>query len=202
MTAAPAAQSPTPEPPTAAPQPATLSPEPASTPEAVPTADPVSAPEPVAPTAVVGMSTVPSAPTSWPVSAAPYGVMPVLAAPPRRGQASMVILSIVSTLLLVGVGVLTVLYINDRQTISQQRSTIDSSAADLKATSAELDKTKKDLDSTKKDLDTEKACADTVRDFVKQMQSLAAGFDPTTGIDTQSIATAVQAITTKCGISG
>src|SRR5262245_17643372 len=87
MTATPP-QSPSPEPPTAPAEPPTPSPEPVST------------PEPAAATAVVGMSTVPSAQPSWPVSANPYPVTAVPAAPPRRGQASLVILSILSTVLL------------------------------------------------------------------------------------------------------
>jgi len=133
-------------------------------------------------------------------------VTAVPAAPPRRGQASLVILSILSTVLLLGIGVLTVLYVNDRQTITQQRATIDSSAADLKAKSAELDNTKKDLETAKQDAETQKACADTIRDFFKQIQSLAATVDPTKGIDLQSpafqaISAAAQALTTKCGVS-
>jgi septal ring factor EnvC (AmiA/AmiB activator) len=150
---------------------------------------------------------VPSAPPGWPVSAAPYTAVPapVAVAPPQRGRASLVILSILSTVLLLGVGVLTVLYINDRQTISQQRTLIDQNAADIKAKAAELDNTKKDLDSTKKDLDTEKACADTIRDYFKQLQSMLSTLNPQTGIDPQSpevqaIAASSQALITKCGI--
>jgi hypothetical protein len=163
--------------------------------------------EPAGSTAVVGMSPVPSAPPAWPVSAAPYGVMPapVAVAPPQRGRASLVILSILSTLLLVGVGVLTVLYINDRQTIAQQRTLIDQNAVDLKAKATDLDNTKKDLDAAKKDLDTEKTCADAVRDYFKQIQTMMSTFNPQTGVDTnspalQAIAASSQALITKCGI--
>ena len=173
-----------------------------------------SAPEPVAmtsepagSTAVVGMSPVPSAPPGWPVSAAPYGVMPapVAVAPPQRGRASLVIMSILSTVLLLGVGVLTVLYINDRQTIAQQRTLIDQNAVDLKAKATDLDNTKKDLDAAKRDLDTEKTCADAVRDYFKQIQTMMSTFNPQAGVDTnspaiQAIAASSQALITKCGI--
>jgi hypothetical protein len=202
MTAAPVPQ--VPEQPSVAPAAPVFEP-------AAPVFEPAApAPAPVAmttePTAVMGMSPVPSAPPGWPVSAVPYGMpAPVAVAPPQRGRASLVILSILSTVLLLGVGVLTVLYINDRQTISQQRTLIDQNAADIKAKAAELDNTKKDLDSTKKDLDTEKACADTIRDYFKQLQSMLSTLNPQTGIDPQSpevqaIAASSQALITKCGI--
>ena len=176
MTAAPVPQ--VPEQPSVAPAAPVFEPAAPAPAPAAPVFEPAApAPAPVAmttePTAVMGMSPVPSAPPGWPVSAVPYGMpAPVAVAPPQRGRASLVILSILSTVLLLGVGVLTVLYINDRQTISQQRTLIDQNAADIKAKAAELDNTKKDLDSTKKDLDTEKACADTIRDYFKQLQSM------------------------------
>jgi hypothetical protein len=130
---------------------------------------------------------------------------PVAVAPPQRGRASLVILSILSTVLLLGVGVLTVLYINDRQTITQQRSVIDQNAVDLKAKATDLDNTKKDLDAAKRDLDTEKTCADAVRDYFKQLQTMLSTFNPQTGVDTnspalQAIAASSQALITKCGI--
>jgi hypothetical protein len=188
--------------------------QPPAAPAASASASAASAPEPVAmttepagSTAVVGMSPVPSAPPAWPVSAAPYGVMPapVPVAPPQRGRASFVIMTILSTLLLLGVGVLTVLYINDRQTIAQQRTVIDQNAVDLKAKATDLDNTKKDLDAAKRDLDTEKTCADAVRDYFKQIQTMMSTFNPQTGVDTsspaiQAIAAASQALITKCGI--
>jgi len=188
------------QPPAVPAAPVAMTTEPAAAPAAVTT-------EPAGSTAVVGMSPVPSAPPAWPVSAAPYGVMPapVAVAPPQRGRASLVILSILSTLLLVGVGVLTVLYINDRQTIAQQRTLIDQNAVDLKAKATDLDNTKKDLDAAKKDLDTEKTCADAVRDYFKQIQTMMSTFNPQTGVDTnspalQAIAASSQALITKCGI--
>jgi len=188
------------QPPAVPAAPVAMTTEPAAAPAAVTT-------EPAGSTAVVGMSPVPSAPPAWPVSAAPYGVMPapVAVAPPQRGRASLVILSILSTVLLLGVGVLTVLYINDRQTITQQRSVIDQNAVDLKAKATDLDNTKKDLDAAKRDLDTEKTCADAVRDYFKQLQTMLSTFNPQTGVDTnspalQAIAASSQALITKCGI--
>jgi hypothetical protein len=197
MTAAPVPQAPAPEL-----EQSSLVPDPAPAPA-------TAAPEPVtlAPVPVVGMS--PSAPPAWPVSEAPYGVVPApapaAAAPPQRGRASLVILSVLSTVLLLAIGVLTVLYINDRQTIGQQRTLIDQNATDLKAKAVELDNTKKDLDSTKKDLDSEKACADTIRDFFKQIQSMLSTFNPQTGVDPESpafqaIGASSQALIQKCGI--
>lgn len=207
MTAEPVQQAPALEQPSVTPSLATE--QPAVAPAAPAPEPATSAPEPVAsvPEPVVGMSPVPSAPPGWPVSAAPYGAMPapVAVAPPPRGRASLVILSILSTVLLLGVGVLTVLYINDRQTIDQQRTVIDQNAVDLKAKATELDNTKKDLDATKTDLDTEKGCADTVRDYFKQIQTMLSTFNPQTGFDTnspavQAFAASSQALIQKCGI--
>ena len=127
----------------------------------------------------------PPPPPGWPVSTVPYGYAPVPDATPKRGRAPLVILSVLSTVLLLGLGVLTVLYVNDRNTITQQRGLINSNAADLSTKSAELARTKQDLDAANRDLETEKACADSVRNLYKQAQSLQTLITPSA--DPQSV---------------
>jgi hypothetical protein len=150
-------------------------------PEGAPTAG--AAPEGAitpAPPPEAAMAPLPQAPPGWPVSTAPYGYPPVAAplAPPKRGRASLIILSVLSTVLLVALGVLTVLYVNDRNTIAQQRTLIDSSAADLRAKSAELTRAQQDLETTKQDAQADKDCADSVRALYKAMQGAIQSIDP------------------------
>jgi hypothetical protein len=160
-----------------------------------------------APQAGVGAAPVAEAPPSWPVSTAPYGYPPAVpVAAPERGRASLVILSVLSTLLLVALGVLTVLFVNDRNTISQQRALMDSSAADLRAKSAELTRTQQDLEAAKKDAEADKACAESVRAYSQAMQTAIQSIKPTdTDVDLspffQAITGAGQTMLQKCGIA-
>jgi hypothetical protein len=129
----------------------------------------------------------------------------VPAAAPDRGRASLIVLSVLSTVLLLGVGVLTVLYVNDRQTIGQQRALIDSSAADLRAKSADLARAQQDLDTAKRDAEADKGCADTIRNLFKQLQSLALSnpqqVDPQSPVF-QALSGAALDMQQKCGLPG
>jgi hypothetical protein len=143
-----------PPPPSAPPAPGTTGAMPAYTPGYT------QVPVPSAPTYDPSMAQPYSAP---PVSA-PYGYMPVPSAipapPPRRGRVGVVILSILTTLLLLATGVMTTLYIQQKQTADKSATQVEQLTKQVGDQTTKIDSMQRDIDSAQRDLTDAKAASD------------------------------------------
>jgi hypothetical protein len=136
-------------------------------------AEPFYAPTPSAPPAFA-YQPVPAPPTydptvmqppfSAPPVSAPYGYIPMASAipapPQKRGRVGIVILSVLTTLLLLGAGVMTTLFLQQKGEVDKANTQITTLNGTVTSQQDKISTMEKDLDNTKRDLTDAKADAE------------------------------------------